>query len=573
MNESFRKLGKPEAINWFTTLVPAFFVFAGAFVSARADNFDRIILFTAIDFVAVLPFIFTLGFGRLVLNQIAKQEPKPYFTLTIFLVAIIARAITLDYLLLSYDFTNQSLIIYRIFLSLFGVLAGTVMIAIIVIGSIDLSNINKDLVAKSEELTEIREEKINRISTKRQKLINDIRNELLENLRQFEKISNTSNLDLLNTFIDDFIKPFSSRLVSQLEPIHFKKPMVANSKIDLSQALKISQVDLKIYALPSNFWLASATVAFLFPTYGLLGLSSGIFGFVVGLVLLWIANALLERKQKNFSLMQRATLLSAIFLLHSILHYWAMSLFTPFEDLKPNRFIPLAVVVFLIDWMTSIAFSFYRTQEKLNLKLNSLNDSLKQEVIVLNRLHRKLRLSAARVLHGPIQDGIVAVIYKNKNQINEIPVQEVLAKIQETIEASVVKYLETEQQSKDLESQFLDLQTLWMHSAAITFDLDPAINQLTNADPSLKDAVLEVTREAISNAIRHANAGEIQVEISTKSNDQLIFISVINETKTKPEKSRTGLGTQMFDELTIQWDRKHSLDRTFFTALIPVKIN
>lgn len=573
MNESFKKLGKPEAINRFTTLVPAFFVFAGTFVSARADNFDRIFLFTAIDFVAVLPFIFTLAFGRLVLNHIAKEDPKPYFTLIIFLVAIIARAITLDYLLLSYDFTDQSLIIYRIFLSLFGVLAGTVMIAIIVIGSIDLSNINKNLVAKSEELSEIREEKINRISTKRQKLINDIRNELLENLRQFEKISNSSNLDLLNAFIDDFIKPFSRRLVSQLEPIHFQKPMVTNSKVELSQALKISQVNLKIYALPSNFWLASATLAFLFPTYGLLGLWSGIFCFIVGLVLLLTANSLLERKQTNFSLIQRATLLSAIFFLHSILHYGAMSLFTPFEDLKPNRFIPLAVVVFLIDWMTSIAFSFYRTQEKLNLELSSLNYSLKQEVIVLNRLHRKLRLGVARVLHGPIQDGIVAVIYKNKYQINESSVQDVLAQIQTTIEASVVKYLETEQQGKSLESQLLDLQTLWTHSAVITFDLDPTVNQLTKADPSLKDAVIEVTREAISNAIRHANSSEIQVEISTKSNDQLILISVINEAKKKPKNSRTGLGTQMFDELTIQWDRKHSLDRTFFTALIPVKIN
>ena len=79
-------------------------------------------------------------------------------------------------------------------------------------------------------------------------------------------------------------------------------------------------------------------------------------------------------------------------------------------------------------------------------------------------------------------------------------------------------------------------------------------------------------REAVSNAVKHGNADEI--EITAKLNDGVIDLQVINNGKPPTEKqASTGYGTRILNELTLSWSlREIDSEKTVFTAEIVASV-
>jgi anti-sigma regulatory factor (Ser/Thr protein kinase) len=74
-------------------------------------------------------------------------------------------------------------------------------------------------------------------------------------------------------------------------------------------------------------------------------------------------------------------------------------------------------------------------------------------------------------------------------------------------------------------------------------------------------------REGISNAIKHGQATEIEVE--AKIADKLIELSIVNNGKAPVNKAGKGFGSKLYDELTLDWNLSEMADgRTKFGATI-----
>lgn len=92
-------------------------------------------------------------------------------------------------------------------------------------------------------------------------------------------------------------------------------------------------------------------------------------------------------------------------------------------------------------------------------------------------------------------------------------------------------------------------------------------------DKSARICVNEIAKEAVSNAVRHGNASVAKIEIDRMQND-LIEMKISNDGAPPKAKIEKGVGSQMFDELTLEWslnfDRVSS--RTVLSATFPVSM-
>jgi anti-sigma regulatory factor (Ser/Thr protein kinase) len=82
--------------------------------------------------------------------------------------------------------------------------------------------------------------------------------------------------------------------------------------------------------------------------------------------------------------------------------------------------------------------------------------------------------------------------------------------------------------------------------------------------------VLEIVREACSNAIRHGSADEIKLEFSRHSMD-LIGLRVTNNGGRGLESSRRGLGSVYLDDCTYSHELKITEFGAVLNALVPIR--
>lgn len=207
-----------------------------------------------------------------------------------------------------------------------------------------------------------------------------------------------------------------------------------------------------------------------------------------------------------------------------------------------------------------------RANEELqlvNTELEKLNAQAKQELWINRR-------RIATVLHGPIQAALYASAIRlaQARRPNKKLIQEVTDDLNDAL-----KELKFEQSSampvREVMREMIDL---WSGVCTIYTSIPKAVHQITNKHVTAAEAFSEVVREAVSNAVKHGNADEI--EITAKLNDGVIDLQVINNGKPPTEKqASTGYGTRILNELTLSWSlREIDSEKTVFTAEIVASV-
>lgn len=73
--------------------------------------------------------------------------------------------------------------------------------------------------------------------------------------------------------------------------------------------------------------------------------------------------------------------------------------------------------------------------------------------------------------------------------------------------------------------------------------------------PTTSSIVLELTREAVSNAIRHGDAGRIEISVTADPLHQDIHLRVTNDGQLLPDDLVEGVGTRLLEDMTLEWTR------------------
>jgi nitrate/nitrite-specific signal transduction histidine kinase len=181
------------------------------------------------------------------------------------------------------------------------------------------------------------------------------------------------------------------------------------------------------------------------------------------------------------------------------------------------------------------------------------NDSLALLISGLRKQIWLARRNTAWVLHGPIQSALTSAamaLGSNSEQLRERKA------IRDTI-ADALEALESKSPTQPrLEDALTDITRVWERSCKVEVELDSVADLLLQEDIDSAFCVIEIVREAVSNAVRHGRATRISARIAL-TQDQLIQVTVENNGVACPELQDIGLGSAMLDQITHQWTREN----------------
>jgi hypothetical protein len=178
----------------------------------------------------------------------------------------------------------------------------------------------------------------------------------------------------------------------------------------------------------------------------------------------------------------------------------------------------------------------------VNETLDGLNTRLRQELWLTQR-------DIGLLLHGPVQGSFYAAAMKlsNTSRVDEALIEE----IRQDIGAALLKLNSNPAlQVTKLETQLESITEAWGESLDIKFAAPEGLLAQLGEDPVGTRVLIEVIREAITNAVKHGAATKIAIELAqTETGARL----TIQNDGLPPNPATKGLGTEMFDEVSSAW--------------------
>ena len=178
----------------------------------------------------------------------------------------------------------------------------------------------------------------------------------------------------------------------------------------------------------------------------------------------------------------------------------------------------------------------------VNETLDGLNTRLRQELWLTQR-------DIGLLLHGPVQGSFYAAAMKlaNTSRVDDALIEE----IRQDIGAALLKLNSNPAlQVTKLETQLESIAEAWGESLDIEFSAPDLLLEQLAEDPVGTRVLIEVIREAITNAVKHGAATKIAIALTQPETGALLRIK---NDGLPPNPATKGLGTEMFDEVSSSW--------------------
>lgn len=195
--------------------------------------------------------------------------------------------------------------------------------------------------------------------------------------------------------------------------------------------------------------------------------------------------------------------------------------------------------------------------ETVNRELELLNAQAKQELWINRR-------RIASVLHGPVQ----AALYVSAMRLaqSKRPSKKLLLEVNSDLHQALYALRFDQNEKTSVRKVFREIIDVWSGVCEIYLNVPKTVYDIAKRDTNAAESLVEIVREATSNAIKHGGATEI--EVTADYANGLIHLQVLNNGKapTKQQAS-SGYGTQVLNELALNWSLAGlAANKTRFTA-------
>lgn len=177
----------------------------------------------------------------------------------------------------------------------------------------------------------------------------------------------------------------------------------------------------------------------------------------------------------------------------------------------------------------------------LTEQLQSAKEAVSQKLWIAKR-------NWSYLIHGRVQAHMLAAqLLAGKGNLTVEQVSKIKHHFDEILE--VLKF--PPMPDVDLVSELNDLEVTWSGVAKIEFEFDIDALAVLDQDSALRFAINEISKEAVSNAVKHAKADEVAIRVSLDQGDLLFKAQNNGDKPTK--NSRVSLGAEMLSELCRDW--------------------
>lgn len=172
------------------------------------------------------------------------------------------------------------------------------------------------------------------------------------------------------------------------------------------------------------------------------------------------------------------------------------------------------------------------------------------------------------VLHGTVQSALTAAVNRlsNAKEVDEFTVQMVN---QDLLRAASA--IDSDQStSVNPEESFKELQDVWSGVCGIDLRISERAKRALNRNSDTAFCVNEIAKEAISNAVRHGAAKSATIEVD-RLEDDLLTVEISNDGIPLRPQETAGIGSEMLDEICLNWVLENSGKRVRLLANLPVR--
>jgi signal transduction histidine kinase len=115
-----------------------------------------------------------------------------------------------------------------------------------------------------------------------------------------------------------------------------------------------------------------------------------------------------------------------------------------------------------------------------------------------------------------------------------------------------------------------EIAETWHGLCKIDLAMSDAVEATLKQDPTCVETVLEIAREACSNAIRHGSAENIHLTVELVDTD-LVKLTVINDGTKVDSQSKRGVGSAYLDDCSYSHELVANSDGATLIATIPYR--
>jgi hypothetical protein len=380
--------------------------------------------------------------------------------------------------------------------------------------------------------------------------IQQISTEIVQQLRSIQLNTSKSEISEIQKILNDYIKPLSKSHAPE-----GLKLTIQDSEIDNASDKQAWKDFNLIGNLPSVWWNAIAALM-PFPTashfFGLkMAVMHSLYIFVVLVPCTWLLQIALRKFEMKLFMPWRELLITA--------GYFAIALAAALasrvalnDSSNPSFYAVTTLLIYpLFTWAITIGVALQSQIVSQEIKTRKMRDDLAWAVARVNLLDWFNQGLISRLLHGPIQNSLQAASIR----LQESPASQNTDKVIEELsqrmnEIAPLTQVETFM-APDISKTLGDLIELWADLARIEVFFEQSVQMQLEQDVPAAYITLDICQEICSNAIRHAKAKTIQINIF--ATDKALTISMIDDGEPQKVISGFGIGTEFLTTCSINW--------------------
>lgn len=485
-----------------------------------------------------------------ILRNVAKK-PRPVTSLIVFALAGAARGWSVAYLLELFQVTEQADYADRILAGLLLVMIWFAVSAVMVDGERQYKASYAELLAQIERQTSLRTEQASALKNYQEKLLAEIKATLSDALKSGKTASD------IHESVERLIRPLAHRLNSSVN--FFQTPAKPPSrKIQLAPVIRTA-FNQTAY---SPLW--TILVAVLATAYSKLwqfGLAA-VLDSIVSALVIWTFFTLAKRwKLYGVWVMPIwfATGLSASLVTAFFSGNLSVAGIPNVLYLSINVVVPAAIVA-------SIGAFDRNTDHNLSV-LRELADRVGWEAASLEQRAWVEQQRLARFVHSELQGRLRAFALR-LDVSGRLPTDGDIAKLRQECEEAFP--LETKQ--RNFEEFLQNNLALWEGVVEIKADISHEVFAALASDTYASAAAEEIWKEAVVNAVRHGKAQQIEISarLERSVSDQLLLVLEFVDDGIGPSDSQQGMGSALFEQLTISKSLVREVGKTRLTATLTI---
>jgi signal transduction histidine kinase len=197
-------------------------------------------------------------------------------------------------------------------------------------------------------------------------------------------------------------------------------------------------------------------------------------------------------------------------------------------------------------------------------ELREANQELNLELNRTSQLIWHVRQRAAQTLHGSVQASLTAANMRilGAQEIDE----DLLEKVRQDLVRATESLTNLDGPIIDLETSISDLIELWQGVCEVKVSIEDELLNSISANQVTSHCINEIVKESVTNAIRHGKARLVEIVIHDL-NDGSIRIEITNNGDASLLGS-PGVGSQILDDITMNWSREPHGDEVRVTAQV-----